>query len=390
MKDNFKFLGGFSFKSIIINIIISLSIFLIFVAVIEIVLRTTHLFGARVSWSEPDTMLGYRIIPNSKYWFHEENDHPITGKNNSYGWRDKEWALKKPQNTYRIAVLGDSMVEAQQVESDSTFLTLTERQLDENHKLKVELMNFGRSGFAQTEELWVLENRVEQFSPDMVIVFFNPPTDIGDISRETAISVLRPFSTFSEKEKLTLDTSFVNSREFKYKCFNQWFKKHSIVISFISMRYTLYKKQSAFKKKISRTPVINSFLSLCTSNPDATYLKNYQLNKTLIKAMAEYCKDKKIKFMLVTIDIDAYIPEVEKKHKSIDTTFNTNYFEDDMKNYAASLNIEHLGLQRIFRKAYENTGVSLHWGHWNYEGHKIVANALSVKLKAVIAPFEEW
>lgn len=108
--------------------------------------------------------------------FNKENDHPITGKINSYGWRDKELSLKKPQNTYRIAVLGDSLVEAFQVESDRTFLALTEQQLNEEHKLKVELMNFGHGGYTQSEELLVLENQVEQFSPDMVIVFFSPQT----------------------------------------------------------------------------------------------------------------------------------------------------------------------------------------------------------------------
>ena len=73
----------------------------------------------------------------------------LQGKINSYGWRDKELSLKKPQNTYRIAVLGDSLVEAFQVESDRTFLALTEQQLNEEHKLKVELMNFGHGGYTK-------------------------------------------------------------------------------------------------------------------------------------------------------------------------------------------------------------------------------------------------
>ena len=106
--------------------------------------------------------------------------------------------------------------------------------------------------------------------------------------------------------------------------------------------------------------------------------------------MSEDCNEKGIKFVLVTIDSDAYIPEVEKMYKAIDPTFDANYFEDDLKDFAISLNIEYLGLQRIFKQAYQNTSVPLHWGHWNYEGHKVVSNALTDKLKSIIVPSAEW
>ena len=394
MKNNFKFLGKFRFRSIIINILVSLSIFLVFTVVIEIVLRATHLFGAHLSWTENDSILGYRFIPNSKYWVYNENDHPITGRFNSYGWRDKEWSLEKPENVYRIAVLGDSMVEAMQVESDRTFLALTEQQLSGNHKLSVELLNFGRSGYTQTEELLVLKNEVELFSPEMVIVFFLPLNDIKDVSKETALELLRPFYIVSEKEELIIDTSFVNLRKYKNRT---GFKKHSALLSLINDRYNSYRQQLTINKRTKCIETMeiskwgmDKYLSLCTSNPDTTYLKNYQLNKMLIKAMAKYCKEKGIRFMLVTIDTDAYIPKIEEKYKYIDPTFDANFFEDDLKNYATSLSIEYLGLQRIFRQAYENTSVSLHWGHWNYEGHKVVASALSGKLKSIIAQVKDW
>ena len=115
MKSNSESLKKFGFKIIIANILVSFVIFFAFILTLELVLRATHLFGARISYSEPDPILGWRHTPKSKYWFYEENDHPITGRINSYGWRDKEWSLKKPENVYRIAVLGDSMVEAFQV-----------------------------------------------------------------------------------------------------------------------------------------------------------------------------------------------------------------------------------------------------------------------------------
>jgi len=93
--------------------------------------------------------------------------------------------------------------------------------------------------------------------------------------------------------------------------------------------------------------------------------------------------------MLVTLDIQAYIPEVEKKYKLIDSTFNADFLEDDLRAFAKSINVVYLGLQRIFRQSFENMGVSLHWEHWNYEGHKVVANALTEKLKSFIDSNEQ-
>jgi len=186
-------------------------------------------------------------------------------------------------------------------------------------------------------------------------------------------------------------------REFKIKCFINWPKQHSSVISLLCERYNSYKRQIQARAKSKANAKggetspkkLEGYLSLCTDNPDANFLKNYKINKILIKAMSEYCKEKGIRFILVTRENRAYIPEVEKKYIIIDSTFNADFFEDDLRTFAKSINVKYLGLQRIFRHYLKNTGVTLHWGHWNYEGHKVVANALTNKLKSIIYSNEQ-
>ncbi len=355
-------------------------------------MRATHLFGARISWVQPDAVLGFRFVPNHKYWYNKENDHPITGKINKFGWRDKNWKLDKLKNTYRIAVLGDSYVEALQIEQNSTFLSLAEQRL--NNKLKnkkVELMNFGRSGFTQTEELLVLKNEILKFSPDMVILFFLPENDIRDINKKTAPDLLRPFYNISENKKLILNTDFSITYQFKIKSLINNFKLHSALISLFCYRLNAYLAQKNIndKKDISVAEAsfnkLDKYLSLCTANPDPIYLENYRLNKLLIKNIVENCNQNKIRLILITINTPAYIPEIEGKYKNIDPSFNAEFFEDELKNYAESLNIDYLGLQRIFSSYYKKTGIRLHWNHWNYEGHKLVAQALAGKLSSIIS-----
>ena len=388
-----KYLKGTNMRSKITNLIISLVIFLSFIEALEIILRLTHIFGAHTSFYKHDPVLGYRYIPNSKYWFFEENDHPIIGKINSYGWRDKGWSLKKPENTFRIAILGDSMVASLDVESDRSFVAITERQLNKNENRSIELMNFGFLNISQAEELLILQNDVVKFSPDMVVLFFFPVNDIDDMSKETASHLNRPFFNISESGELILDTSFSQTRHYKIKSSLDWFKQHSALITLIGERYYGFKEQRRSKtvdmSEAKDKKPLQRFLSLCTENPDALFLKNYQLNKTLIKAMSEYCKNKCIKFILVTVDVPSYNPEIEKRYKSKDTTFNAKFFENDLRNYAESLNIGYLGLQSIFQQIYKDTGLSLHWIHWNYQGHKVVADVLTNKLKSIIEPNQQ-
>lgn len=51
--------------------------------------------------------------------------------------------------------------------------------------------------------------------------------------------------------------------------------------------------------------------------------------------------------------------------------------------------IKCLGLQREFRQSFENTGVPLHSSHWNYEGNKVVAKALTDKLRSIFYSKEQ-
>jgi lysophospholipase L1-like esterase len=381
-----------SCKQLSINLTFSFIIFVLFIVFLEIVLRKTHLFGARVSWAEPDSLIGYKFTPNSDYWFNKENNHPISGKINKYGWRDKNWSIEKPADTFRIAVLGDSYVEAMQVESPSTFIMLTENKLNKNNKNKFELMNFGISGATQTEELLILKNHVTNFSPDMVILFFFPGNDIADIDRETAGEKNRPFFSVSENGGLLLDASFQNSKAFRIKSKINWIKQHSILVSLFSERFNAYqltKRMMKIKERKISIQKIPEYLSLCTKNPDAEYFKNYDLNKKLMKAAAEFCKARNIRFLLVSIATDAYIGENIRKYKDLDPSFNANFFDDDLNGYAQSLNVEYLGLQRTFNRFFENHRTFLHWdqkgdlGHWNYDGHKLVADALANKLKLI-------
>lgn len=379
------------------NLIPAVFTFFFLLLAFEILLRTTR---TQISWSTPDPILGWRFPPSREYLSFSENNHAITWKTNSWGWKDKEWSLQKAPGIYRIAVLGDSYVEALQVESNRNFLSLAEAKM-RAQGIQTEWMNFGRSGFTQTEEWYVLQKDVLPFKPDLVILFFFPSNDIEDMDKATSTEYLRPFVHLSPEGKWLLDTSFCNSWEFKIKCFLQPFKDRSVLISFLIKRYNHVSRQWYARKVNKRNQnkegvkKIGGSLSLGTKSPAPHFEKDYDLSKQLIKEMVRLCRSHGIRFMLVTTDTPAYLPEIEERYRKIDETFDPYFFDEDSRKFSNSLSIPYLGLQKPFRETYFKAGLPLHWkvgspwsysgqGHWNYSGHEVVAENLAVYLKKLL------
>ena len=67
---------------------------------------------------------------------------------NSRGWRDEDHEIEKPEGKFRIAVIGDSYVEALQVPLEDTFWKVAERDLNSvaDSSVDVEVLAFGISG----------------------------------------------------------------------------------------------------------------------------------------------------------------------------------------------------------------------------------------------------
>jgi len=377
------------------NILLALGSLLLLLLVLEILFRATHPFGARFSYSTPDTLLGSRFVRGSSYWNTRENDRTITGTINSWGWRDREWTLAKPPDTRRVAVLGDSYVEALQVESDSTFLRIAERIILARHSMTTEWMNFGRSSCTQTEEWLILQHHAAQFSPDVVIVVFFPVNDIDDVSPELAVDS-RPFFTLADDGALTLDSRFAHSREYRIRELVDPLKRNSLLVSFIIERYQLLKSHTAVPPasssavlQRSQTSIVGG-LSLCTGAPDPAAIRAYRVNKALIRAMAEFCNAHAMSLLLVSMELPTYIPDEERKMLDRDSTFTSTFFDDDLQKYADSLGIAFVGRHRACRDFYRETGKSLQWGtagelgHWNYDGHRFVAEQLAASIRPLL------
>jgi hypothetical protein len=113
-------------------------------------------------------------------YVHMGNKHVIwrrEGYSESYfdaqGMREPNVAIAKPANTYRIALLGDSMVEGLQVPLDDTFGRILERRLSKTLNRRIEVLNFGVFGYSTLQEFLLLQKNVLKYNPDLVLLCYN-------------------------------------------------------------------------------------------------------------------------------------------------------------------------------------------------------------------------
>ncbi len=181
-------------------------------------------------FTQVDAETGFSLRPNASGWVRDEGNAYV--KVNSHGFRDKERSLTKPPGVVRIAVLGDSFIEARQVALEEALPAVLERKLQrcDCHPAlgpegsgperepcqprptsrtgrRVEVLNFGISGFSTIQELQILP-RVLAFDPDLVIVAFTPGNDVRGNSKALSQGTQQPYFVKEEDGSYTLDTSF--------------------------------------------------------------------------------------------------------------------------------------------------------------------------------------
>ena len=90
---------------------------------------------------------------------------------NSLGMRDREVAQQKADGIFRIAVVGDSLTYGWRVAIEDCYVKKLEALLNQKAR-RIEVLNFGVSGYNTEQELIVLREKVLGFEPDLVIVGF--------------------------------------------------------------------------------------------------------------------------------------------------------------------------------------------------------------------------
>ena len=102
---------------------------------------------------------------------------------NSHGFRFPEYDIAKPHRTKRVALIGDSLTAAVQVEAESHFRTLFEAALNQRTSEQgpnTEVLNFGIPGTGPVIHLNMYRHYVSRFDPDLVVLSIYTGNDFTD------------------------------------------------------------------------------------------------------------------------------------------------------------------------------------------------------------------
>jgi len=180
-----------------------------------------------------DPVTEHALIPSvTTRYLSPEGEFDNVVRTNAWGFHDIERARAKPAGTFRVAVVGDSLVEGLHVPATGTLTQLAEQRLNgEGRRTRVEVLNAGLSGTSPLLDYLAIRERILRFAPDVVVlcVFMNDP------SEDQAFRPLVAFDAAGRPTRLVATTSRTAFVPLPLKVF---VKRHSRLAVFLMNLYS--------------------------------------------------------------------------------------------------------------------------------------------------------
>jgi lysophospholipase L1-like esterase len=161
---------------------------------------------------------------------------------NNFGMRDRNYSLAKPKGTMRIAVVGDSLVEALQVAPDETFCRQLENRLNEKagSSTKFQVMNFGVASYNLGQMYLRIKETVLPFKPDVIVVCVRNDTTMQLAANPNGgFLYARPSFFVGNKNQLieddTVEKLWWHSPDGKRMLATSWLREHTHIWGVVSV-----------------------------------------------------------------------------------------------------------------------------------------------------------
>lgn len=168
------------FLHLFFGIIISVVIFVLGLILLEFLVRKIK---PQITYTE--------AVKRSTGDFRYSNFVPFTLKpnirrgkffTNSLGYRSDEFLVKKPENTYRIIVIGDSFVSSMEDDNSNAWPQAMQKLLRQKLGSRIEVINAGfHGGYSPDAYYAYLKSEGLNLNPDMIVLGLYLQNDVGDI-----------------------------------------------------------------------------------------------------------------------------------------------------------------------------------------------------------------
>ena len=343
-------------------------------------------------WYQPDARLGWTLRPGLSGLWTREGRGPV--EVNAAGLRDVDHKVEKPADTYRIAVLGDSYSEAFQLPAKEAYWALLPERLAACGVAagkRIEVLNFGVSGYGTAQELLTLETKAIRYQPDLVILQFTNGNDVSDNARELSDEKARPFFVLRDGA-LQLDDTFARSPSFISRTSRsaQW-----------TRAATDHSRVAQLGRAVKEMPLVSHAqakagagieqgleASVLAPPRKPEWDEAWRVTEALIGKAAAYSKSHGAQFAVVTVPYAAQVHPDRKLRDALAAKLGVaDLFYPDRRigEYGAKNGIRAIALAPEMQRLADERGTFFHGfgnvgmgvGHWNAQGHRTAADLIA-------------
>src|SRR6266508_2428651 len=329
-----------------------------------------------------DQLRGYALRPWAEGWYRKEGEGYV--RINGEGLHDQEHSLSKSPDK------------------------------------KIEVLNYGVSGYGTAQELLTLREQVWNFSPDIVMLAVTTNNDITDNIRALKKTDEIPYFIY-QNNQLKLDDSFKNSRTFRWRqsgisrC-GRWLRDPSRVVQAIIQGHHGFKtllaswrarrsekaqpqldptgqNREILRDKpdlLSRSEELGTDNLIYLEPANAVWNDAWSVTEDLILEFRNEVKNRGAKFVVVTLSNGPQVlpnPEAREGFKRRFGITDLFYPDDRIKLLCARAGIPVIILVPELQEFAQHNNIFLHGfgedlgnGHWNATGHRVAGELIAKKI----------
>ncbi len=363
----------------------------------ELLLRILGVSFTVFVWTDP--VRGVAHIPGVR-GRERETDGRALVEINSDGLRGPEAALDPPSGTFRIALLGDSYIEAFEVPYARTVGEVLEKELSRLTGGPVEVLNFGVGGYGTAQQLLTLRHEVWKYAPDLVLLAITTGNDISDNYRPLKRVDYVPYYVY-QGEQLVLDTSYLQSEGYRARAIGTKMLRgavqHSRLVQLLNRVRNLRRRGERQRYQAGGTEQeagLHEEVYLPPATPE--WQAAWKLTEGLLRLIRDECRTKQTPCAIITLTAGNQVSPQPEKKEALRRRLGVKdlyYPERRLSEFAKGEGIPLLALAPIMAEDAEKRKVFFHshynvpgTGHWNPEGHRVAGNLIAAWLAREMAP----
>ena len=323
-----------------------------------------------VAYSTPQLNRGAFTTPGK--YRHSTDEFDVVVNVNRHGFVDREWNARW-MDQKRILLLGDSFVQAAQVDLDKGLGRQLEKTLQQM-SIESEVLSLGVPGAGTATQLLLLQKYVDELEPDEVILCFLVANDVLNNHPSLELKTDKPFLVPdpTNPDKLTIFQSNAPADK-------NWLWDNSHLSRWMTRRLQF---QEMVRQKTEQGDGVPIDYHVHNDQLDPTWEEAWQLTNHITSEMAALLKQKSIDFRIVLI------PALEQINKKSALEIKQAYSETirwdfvtyaqrralaTMSQYGPVLNLQ----DSLSMHPNPETLYYLKDRHWTEEGHATAAKILA-------------